>query len=127
MSSETKKAKILLIEDEQLLADMYALKLRSEGYDLTVASDGLAGLTEAGAQAFHLILLDVILPKIDGFGVLAKLKEDAKTKNVPVILLTNLGQEGDIEKGKRLGAVDYLIKANLTPAELVKKVKEQLK
>ena len=72
------------------------------------------------------ILLDIILPQMDGFSVLKKLKSDSATKNFPVILLTNLGQDGDVKKGLELGAIDYLIKANYTPSQVVEKVKSLL-
>ncbi len=74
-----------------------------------------------------LILLDIIMPKLDGFSVLKSLKENSSTKSTPVILLTNLGQDEDIKKGNELGAAGYLVKANLTPGQVVEKIKEVLK
>ena len=84
------------------------------------------GLDQAKKIDPDVILLDIILPQMDGFTVLKALKEDKATKNVPVVLLTNLGQDGDVKKGLELGAVDYLIKANFTPAQVVDKVKSVL-
>ena len=72
------------------------------------------------------LILDIILPKLDGFSVLKKLKGDEKTREIPVLILTNLGQEGDIQKGVDLGAVDYLVKSGLTPAQVLEKVEEYL-
>ena len=119
--------KILLIEDEEMLANMYQVKFENEGYTLIKARDGEQGLEMAQKEKPDFILLDVIMPKMDGFTVLKKLKEDAATKNIPVLLLTNLGQDEDVKKGKELGAVGYLVKANITPSEVVLKVKEVMK
>lgn len=123
----TKKQKILLIEDEKMLADMYETKFENEGYDIRKALDGETGLKMAFEDKPDLILLDIIMPKLDGFSVLRSLKEDSKTKDVPIVLLTNLGQDEDVKKGKSMGAVGYLVKANLTPAEVVNKVKDYLR
>jgi len=117
------KGKVLLIEDEKMLSTMYATKFGKEGYDLVQAFDGEEGLAKAKSETPAVILLDIIMPKLDGFAVLKALKSDSTLKSVPVILLTNLGQDEDIKKGKELGAVDYFIKANHTPAEVVDKVK----
>lgn len=120
------KTKILLIEDEEMLANMYEVKFRNEGFDLEKALDGADGLEKAKANKPDFILLDIIMPKMDGFSVLKALKENESTKDVPVMLLTNLGQDEDIEKGKELGAVGYLVKANVTPSEVVDEVKKKL-
>jgi len=117
-----KKNRVLLVEDEKMLADMYSTKFTMDGYETHTAYDGEAGLAMAKEVLPDIILLDIIMPKIDGFGVLKMLHEDNTTKKIPVILLTNLGQDEDIKKGKQLGAVDYFIKANHTPAEIVNKV-----
>lgn len=114
---------VLLVEDDASLGEMYTLKFKQEGFQLIVATDGASGLELARKHRPDLILLDVILPGMDGFAVLSALKADAATKATPVILLTNLGQDADMEKGKQLGAVDYLVKANLTPGEVVEKVR----
>lgn len=121
-----KKVKILLIEDEEMLANMYEVKFKNEGFDLFKASDGADGLEKSKIINPDFILLDIIMPKMDGFSVLKALKEDEKTKNIPVMLLTNLGQDEDIERGKKMGAVGYLVKANITPSEVVAAVKKVL-
>ena len=118
--------KIVLIEDEEMLANMYEVKFKNEGFDLEKALDGAEGLAKAKAIKPDFILLDIIMPKMDGFSVLKALKEDDTTKDIPVILLTNLGQDEDIQRGKDLGAVGYLVKANLTPSEVVEEVKKKL-
>lgn len=118
-----KKARILLVEDDTFLAGMYVTKLTLENFEVDLASDGLQGIKLAKEKLPDLILLDIILPKKDGFGVLKEVKADPKTKTIPVVLLTNLGQKGDVEKGKALGAVDYLIKAHFMPSEVIGKIK----
>ena len=121
------KKKILIVEDEEMLSTMYKVKFENEGYEVFTASNGTDGLAIAVQHPLDLILLDIIMPKIDGFAVLKKLKENAKTKSIPVILLTNLGQDEDISRGKELKAAGYLIKANNTPSEVVAKVKDYIK
>ncbi len=123
-----KKFTILLIEDEEMLSDMYETKFVKDGYQVKKALDGEQGLTMASEGVKpDIILLDIIMPKLDGFSVLKNLKENPSTKNIPVILLTNLGQDEDIKKGQELGSAGYLVKANLTPAQVVEKIKEVLK
>lgn len=106
------------------MSNIYKTKFEMEGYQIITATDGEAGLTYAKTKSPALILLDILLPKMDGFAVLKKLKEDAKTKDIPVILLTNLGQKDDVNKGLELGAADYLIKAHFKPSETVAKVRK---
>lgn len=120
------KTKILLIEDEEMLANMYEVKFKNEGYDLVKALDGAMGLELAKSAKPDFILLDIIMPKMDGFSVLKSLKDDPTTKNIPVMLLTNLGQDEDVQRGKQLGAVGYLVKANITPSEVVAAVKKEI-
>jgi CheY-like chemotaxis protein len=93
---------------------------------ILVTENGEAGLMDAKKKNPDVILLDILLPKMDGFTVLEKLKEDGATKKIPVILLTNLGQKDDVQRGLKLGAVDYLIKAHFKPSETVVKVKKAL-
>lgn len=119
-----KKAKILLVEDDSFLAGMYQAKLSLEGFVVEMAADGEQGLKIAKEENPDLILLDIILPKLSGFEVLKKIKKDEKTRNIPVILLTNLGQRDDVSKGLALGAKDYLIKAHFMPSEVVEKIKK---
>lgn len=122
-----RKHTILLVEDDQMLATMYQTKFSMEGLSIQVANDGQAGLDRARELKPSVILLDIILPKLDGFAVLKELKNDAKTKDIPVIMLTNLGQDEDIRKGKELGADDYFVKSNHTPGEIVEKVRTLMK
>ncbi len=123
----TVKPKVLIVEDEKMLAEMYTTKFTMEGFDVVTTLDGESGLKAAKAQRPDIILLDIILPKIDGFTVLKVLKADPSLQKVPVILLTNLGQEDDITKGKALGADDYYVKADHSPQEVVDKARSILK
>ena len=120
------KTKILLIEDEEMLANMYEVKFKNEGFELEKALDGAEGLEKAKSIKPDFILLDIIMPKMDGFSVLKALKEEPVTQDIPVMLLTNLGQDEDIERGKQMGAVGYLVKANITPSEVVEEVKKKM-
>ena len=114
---------ILIIEDDKFLRELISHKLTAEGYKVEEAIDGEEGLKKAKTEKADLILLDLILPGIDGFEVLRALKGNPAVSSPPVIILSNLGQQEDIEKGMQLGAVDYLIKAYLTPQEIVDKIK----
>ncbi len=124
---ETKKEKILIVEDDKFLRDLITRKLQREGFNVVEAVDGEHGLKKIKEEKPDLILLDLILPGIDGFTVLAETKKDPGLALIPVIILSNLGQRDDIEKGLKLGAVDYLIKAHFTPGEIIEKVKKVLK
>lgn len=119
--------KILIIEDDKFLRELISQKLIKEGYDIVEAIDGEKGIEAVKSEKPDLVLLDLILPAIDGFGVLAKVKEDAALSQIPIIILSNLGQKDDIEKGLKLGATDYLIKAHFTPNEIIEKIKTVLK
>lgn len=118
-----KKKTVLLIEDDEFLAELYATKLNLEGFDVIAAADGKKGLKLALEKRPDVVLLDIILPKMDGFEVLKNLRADAAAKTIPVILLTNLSQKDEVKRGLELGAVDYLIKAHFMPSEVVKKIK----
>ncbi|MBI2454374.1 MAG: response regulator [Parcubacteria group bacterium] len=119
--------KILLVEDDPFLLDMYSTKFKEVGFDVSVAQDGEMALVKAKEVMPDLVLLDVVLPKKDGFEVLKSLKSDSQTAGIPVVMLTNLGLEGDVKRGLELGAQSYIIKAHFTPTEVVAKVKEILK
>lgn len=118
--------KILVVEDDKFLRELIARKLREEDFDVVEAIDGEEAVKKIVQENPHIVLLDLILPGIDGFEVLAKIKEDPQLSQIPVIILSNLGQRDDIEKGLRLGAVDFLVKAHFTPAEIIDKVKRVL-
>lgn len=128
-SKEQKKSSkpaIVLVEDDAFLAGMYVTKLNLEGFDVSLAADGEKGWKMIHEGRPDLVLLDVVLPKLSGLEVLAFMKKNAQTKNIPVIVLTNLGQRDDVTKGLALGANDYLIKAHFMPSEVVEKIKKYL-
>jgi len=117
---------ILFIEDESALQKTFGDLFRQEGYEMVSALDGEIGLGLAKVKKPDLILLDLILPKTSGFEVLRKLKEDDATKDIPVIVLTNLESIEDIEKALSLGTTTYLVKANYSLEEVLEKVKKAL-
>lgn len=117
--------KILIIEDDPYISSMYVTKLEREGFKTSVAMDGEEGLAKAKEEP-DLILLDLILPKLSGIDLLKQLKADENLKAIPVIILTNVGDEKEIKKGLTLGACDYIIKAQFPPKEVVEKIKKVL-
>ena len=120
-------AKVLLVEDDPTLIDMYSLKFKEEGYNLLVADNGEDGLALALKEIPNVILLDIMMPRMDGFAVLAELKKNDSTKDIPVVMLSNLGQASDIQKGQTMGAKDYIVKASMTPTQVVAKAKSFIK
>jgi DNA-binding response OmpR family regulator len=118
--------KILIVEDDKFLRELLAKKLQDEGLEIVQAIDGEEGVKKAEEELPDLLLLDLILPGINGFDVLKKLKENPKTSALPVIVLSNLGQKEDVERALTLGAKDYLIKANFTLEEIFDKIKKYL-
>ena len=132
---------ILLVEDDPFIIDIYTTKLKEEGFSVEVATGGEEGLKKIREKKFSLLVLDIVLPKIDGWEILEKLKtelpKEAKVKmrtkfsspikNLKIIILSNLGQKEEVEKGLRLGADKYLIKAHYTPSEIVEEIKKVLK
>ncbi len=120
---------ILIIEDDRFLRELIARKLGNEGYNISEAIDGEEGIKKIQEEKPDLVLLDLILPGIDGFEVLSRMKEitDESVSKIPVIILSNLGQREDVERGLKLGAVDFLIKAHFTPGEIIEKVKSVFK
>lgn len=119
--------KILIIEDDKFLRELIARKLGREGYETSEAVDGEEGFKKIKSENPDLVLLDLILPGIDGFEVLSKMKDDVLVSQIPVIILSNLGQKEDVDRGLKLGAQDYLIKAHFTPGEIIEKVRAVLK
>jgi len=118
--------KILIIEDDKFLRELIAKKLLKEGFEIEEAIDGEEGLRKIKEAKPDLVLLDLILPGIDGFEVLKNIKEDPKLSLIPVVILSNLGQRDEVEKGLSLGAVDFLVKAHFTPEEIIEKIKTVL-
>lgn len=114
--------RILVVEDTELLRRMYRDRLVQDGYEVADAPDGLAALSLVREQQFDLILLDLIMPRMGGLEVLEAVKQDPRTQCIPVVILTNLGEEATIEQAVSLGAVDYLIKNETRPADVSEKV-----
>lgn len=117
---------ILFIEDEPTLQKTFEDLLGQEGYKVIQALDGEIGLRLAKESKPDLVMLDLILPRIDGFEVLKTLKEDITTKDIPVIILTNLESAGDVERALELGATTYLVKANYSLEEVLEKVRQTI-
>lgn len=117
-----KPKKILIIEDEQFLARVFELKLQNAGFEVKSAYDGQEGMELLEKEKYDLLLLDLILPKLDGFEIMEKMKQ--KGIKTPVIVLTNLSQPDDEKRARALGAQEFLIKSNVAVAEIVKRVQK---
>ncbi len=113
------KKKILLAEDDEYISLAYSDGISRAGFDVVVASDGEEAMEKIRSGKPDLILLDLIMPVKDGFSVLRDLKEDSELSKIPVIILSNLGQDSEIKEGKALGAVDYLVIANVSMNEVI--------
>lgn len=118
--------KILIAEDDRFLTRAYQVKLSAVGFAVQVAADGEETLKLLAEIKPDMLLLDLMMPKKNGFEVLEAMKKDASLKSIPVIILSNLGQDQDIQRGKDLGAVDYLVKTNVKLDAVVQKIKQYL-
>lgn len=125
-SAEGNKKNILLIEDDTFMSSLLGRKLSKENYGIFAASDAQGARGLLNSNPVNLIILDIVLPGMDGFTFLKELKENPKLKDIPVMIASNLGQPEEIEKGFQQGAADYIVKANTTPGEIVDKVKNIL-
>lgn len=114
---------IMIVEDDAFVMDIYRTKLTQEGFDVTEAVNGLEAIKKLKDGKPDLILLDIVMPYMDGLDVLKKIKESKELKDIPVILLTNLSQKEEVNQGLSLGAKDYLIKSHFTPSEVLAKIK----
>jgi len=123
--------KILLVEDDPFLIDIYQKKLKDSGFKVEVAKDGEKALEIVKEKNFDLMLLDIVLPKIDGWKILEEIREMKKEKKglekMKIVIWSNLGEKEDVKKGFSLGAASYLIKANFTPSEVVREIEKLLK
>lgn len=119
--------KILLVEDDPMVVRMYQRKLEMEGFKISLAFNGEEGLTALKKEKPDFILLDIMMPKMNGIEMLKMMKKDRETKDIPVVILTNLGDKPeDVQKCKELGAEDYWVKANVSLKELVERIKKIL-
>lgn len=120
-------SKILIVEDDAFLSKMYAKKFQIAGFEVDVAHDGVEGLAKAKSFAPDLILMDILMPKQNGIETLDKLKADSATKGIPVVMATNLSTTDDADTAIKKGAVKYVVKSEVTPADMVKIVSTLLK
>lgn len=124
---EKKFAKILLIEDEEAIINMYKYCFAKFGYEIEVARNGAWGLKLAIEKPFDIILMDMVMPAMNGFDSMRKIKEGKQNQNTPVVILSNSAQDNDIELAKQHGAANYFLKSQITPTKLVKEVEKLLK
>lgn len=118
--------KILIIEDDSFLQGLEASKLKKESYDVITASTGEEGMNKINEAGIDLILLDLVLPKFDGFEILKKIRETESLKKIPVIVFSNLSEDKDIKRAEELGATDFMVKSNFTLDELVDRINKIL-
>ncbi len=118
--------KVLIVDDDEFLLDMYVMKFKESGFLVEVAQNGEEALKKAREVQPDAILLDIVMPKMDGFDVLSAIKKEKLAPRAAVFLLSNLGQKEDTDRGLGLGAVDYIIKAHFTPSEVVSRVRSVL-
>lgn len=118
--------KILLVEDDPFLSDIYTTKIKEAGFEIEVIVDGEEVLSRIKEKKPDLLLLDIVLPHLDGWEIARQIKESNDLKDLKIIILSNLGQKSEVEKGLGLGAVKYLIKAHYTPSEIVEEIKKVL-
>lgn len=118
--------RILLIEDDTFLADIYTTKLKEAGFSVELISDGEAVLPRIKEEKPDLVILDIVLPHLDGWEILEQIKRTDGINDLKVVILSNLGQKNEVEKGLKLGAVKYLIKAHYTPSEIIEEIQKIL-
>lgn len=118
--------RILIVEDDEFLAEIYNREFLSAGYECAIAPDGERALTMLKESNYDLVLLDIMLPKMDGLTVLENIRKDGKTAKVPVVILSNLSQDATVKQGLALGANGYLLKAQYLPQQAVNEVKKFL-
>jgi len=117
---------ILLIEDEELIITLLQRKLEKEGYKVSVARDGVEGMEKMKEARPDLILLDIVMPRMGGFEVMEEMRKDEDLRAIPVVVISNSGQPVELDRAKRMGARDWLIKTEFDPKEVVNKVKKQI-
>ena len=118
--------KILIVEDEEIVLDLLQRKLTQEGYGVFIAKDGEEGLKKMKEVKPDLILLDIVMPKMGGIEVMEEMGKEPDLKKIPVIIISNSGEPVELDKAKKLGVKDWLIKTEFDPQEVLEKVKEQL-
>lgn len=119
--------KVLIIEDDSFLQGLEVAKLKKDNFDVIVASTGEEGMEKINESGIDLILLDLVLPRFDGFEILKKVRETEALKTIPVIVFSNLSEDKDIKRAEELGATDFMVKSNFTLDELVENINKILK
>ncbi|MDD2732112.1 MAG: response regulator [Candidatus Pacebacteria bacterium] len=117
---------VLLVEDDPFLVEIYNTKLKEAGFSVEIATDGEEALKKLNDAIFDLVLLDIVLPVIDGWEFIQKIKTDDRFKSLKIVVLSNLGRKEEIERGVKLGVAKYLVKAHHTPSEVINEVRELL-
>jgi DNA-binding response OmpR family regulator len=117
-------ARILFIEDDPLIVKIYSTRLKADGHEVFSAENGEEGLKVAYECDPSVVVLDVMMPKMDGFGVLEKLRTDEKFKNIPILMYSNLNNEDEIFRAKQNGVTEFIVKANLSPTQMVMKIEQ---
>lgn len=123
-ADQQKRTSVLFVEDDPVLIKMYQTKLVNEGFRVVFAENGIDGLAALESEDVDIIILDIMMPQLSGVDMLSRLRKTPKGKNIPVIILTNLTVEEEHKKAIELGVVDYIIKSNLTPTELVERIRK---
>lgn len=119
-------SKVLIVEDDQFLSKMYAKKFQIAGYEVQLAGDGVEGLSKMRMFKPDLVLMDIMMPKLNGLDAISQAKADQMIKAIPIIVLTNLSNTDDAAEAVKRGAIGYLVKSDYTPTQVVDKVREQL-
>ncbi|OIP98432.1 hypothetical protein AUK40_01530 [Candidatus Wirthbacteria bacterium CG2_30_54_11] len=123
---EDKRKRILIVEDDLFIRELYQKQLEMAGYAVDVAVDGLEGREKVLTNNYSLALLDIMLPRMNGLELLELIKKEPTKKDIPCIILSNLGQDSVVEKGLSLGAINYLVKADITPMEMLNVIQERI-
>lgn len=116
--------KILIVEDDPLIVKIYTTRLKADGYDVLSAENGEEGIKIAEESFPDLIILDVMMPRVDGFAVLERLRKNPSFKDTPILMYSNLNNEEEIERAIKMGVTEFLVKANLSPTQMVLKMKQ---
>lgn len=119
-------SKILIVEDDPLIVKIYSTRLKADGHEIFTAENGEDGIRQAIQHEPDLVVLDVMMPRMDGFGVLQKIRSDERLAKTPIIMYSNLSNEDEIQRAKKMGATEFIVKANLSPNQVIAKLKEYL-
>lgn len=118
--------KILIVEDEEILSSLLSKRLEREGYEVAIAEDGDAGIRKMKEEKPDLVLLDIVMPKKDGFAVMEEMQQDQELSGIPVVIISNSGQPVELDRAQKLGARDWLVKTEFDPQEVLDKVTRQI-